>query len=564
MLLMSVTSALADELLEEIDITTFGSGEHNNYRVLGDKGVITVSGDKADDEGMWINNGKKITISSTNGEIITKVQFYLSCGEDFVDQMMVTAGTIDVDEYTINDVNATSLDIYSDVHGEYNSFKICYVDIYYEPGNSVNKKKFVMDGYVQTAFFDTTNGFNHTGCNVSISGTGQNFTINSSDGVEIGKVDLTFSSNVNETNINTGNVGDVEGNGTDWSINNICSSSLTISAFGAIENIKVYYAEVYKDGVIKNETFNIAGKETYSGDKITITGTESDSYGMQIDKNAPEANDNSVTITSNGGVISKVDLHFSYYGYEDYEKFESTVGEVTGSGKNWSINNVNSSSLTISHPGNSWNNSAKIDGITVYYKDKISPTMEIAASRTAPGEYWATFYSNVGNYQAPEGTKVYIVTLNGTSITMAEMADGIVNSEQGVVLMSKTGDIVMSKTNNYSSNDYSDNDLLGTPVEITNPGNAYVLNYKMSNGVGFYKLSSTGYISANKAYLVYNNAANGTAQAFFAFDSAVTGVEVNKADANEDEHKVYDLQGRRVAKPANGLYIVNGKKVIMK
>ena len=321
----------------------------------------------------------------------------------------------------------------------------------------------------------------------------------------------------------------------------------------------MYYAEVYKDGVIKNETFNIAGKETYSGDKITITGTESDSYGMQID------NGNSVTITSNGGVISKVDLHFSYYGYGDYEKFESTVGEVTGSGKNWSINNVNSSSLTISHLGNSWDNSAKIDGITVYYKDKISPTMVIAASRTAPSEYWATFYSNVGNYQAPEGTKVYIVTLNGTSITMTEIADGIVNSEQGVVLMSSTGgDIVMSKTNNYSSGDYSDNDLLGTPVEITNPGNAYVLNYKMTNGVGFYKLSSTGYISANKAYLVYNNAANGTAQAFFAFDSAVTGVGVNKADASENVHDVYDLQGRRVAKPANGLYIVNGKKVIMK
>lgn len=556
MLLMSLTSAWAEEV-EEIDITEGIGG-------VVSQGSFTVSGYDPYGEGMWINDGKKITISSTDGSIITKVVSYLSGEDEYVNRMIVSSGTVNVDDMdemtidnvTIDNVNATSLEIYSDVVG--NIFQICYVEIYYEPGNSVNKKKFVMDGYVQTAFFDTTNGFNHTGCNVSISGTGQNFTINSSDGVEIGKVDLTFSSNVNETNINTGNVGDVEGNGTDWSINNICSSSLTISAFGAIENIKVYYAEVYKDGVIKNETFNIAGKETYSGDKITITGTESDSYGMQID------NGNSVTITSNGGVISKVDLHFSYYGYEDYEKFESTVGEVTGSGENWSINNVNSSSLTISHPGNSWNNSAKIDGITVYYKDKISPTMEIAASRTAPGEYWATFYSNVGNYQAPEGTKVYIVTLNGTSITMAEMADGIVNSEQGVVLMSKTGDIVMSKTNNYSSNDYSDNDLLGTPVEITNPGNAYVLNYKMSNGVGFYKLSSTGYISANKAYLVYNNAANGTAQAFFAFDSAVTGVEVNKADANEDEHKVYDLQGRRIAKPANGLYIVNGKKVIMK
>lgn len=558
MLLMSITSALADELLEEIDITTGESGEHNNYRVLGDKGVITVSGDKADDDGMWINNGKKITISSTNGEKITKVQFYLSWGDEFVGQMMVTAGTIDVDEYTINDVNATSLDIYSDVLGEYNSFKIWFVDVYYE-----TKKEFVMDDYVQTAFFDTTNGFNHEGSNISLAGNGKKFTINTSEGVEIGRVDLTFSSNVDGTAINTGNVGEIGGSGTDWSINNVCSSSLTISPSGDIENIRVYYFEMCKEainGETKEEAFSIADEESYEGDKITITGTSSEPWGMVIN------NGESVTITSNGGMISEVNLHFSFYDKQSMQ-IESTEGDVSGyNSLNRKIENVNSSSLTISHPGD-FGTSVAIDEVTVRYKEKVAPTFTVNPVKVN-GAFWTTFYSSVGNYQAPEGTQVLIAKMDGSSIVMTEIADRIVNKGQGVVLKSKNVPIegvVMSKTNDYSSDDYSDNKLEGTSVEIQNPnyGSTYVLNWG-AKGMGFYKLSSTGKIAANRAYLVYDHAGAGTAQAFFAFDSAVTGVEINKAEDNKQDHKVYDLQGRRVTKPANGLYIVNGKKVIMK
>lgn len=563
MLLMSVTSALADELLEEIDITTGESGEHNNYRVLGDKGVITVSGDKADDEGMWINNGKKITISSTNGEIITKVVFYLS-GEDeyeyeYVNRMIVSSGTVnvdDMDEMTIDNVNATSLEIYSDVVG--NTFKIGSVDVYYE-----TKKEFVMDDYVQTAFFDTTNGFNHEGSNISLAGNGEKFTINTSEGVEIGRVDLTFSSNVDGTAINTGNVGEIGGSGTDWSINNVCSSSLTISTSGDIENIRVYYFEMCKEainGETKEEAFSIAGKESYEGDKITITGTSSEPWGMEIN------NGESVTITSNGGMISEVNLHFSIYNNQNVQ-IKSTEGDVSGyNSLNRNIKNVNSSSLTISHPGG-LGTSVAIDEVTVRYKEKVAPTFTVDPVKVN-GAYWTTFYSNVGNYQAPEGTQVLIAKMDGSSIVMTEIADRIVNKGQGVVLKSKNVSmegVVMSKTNDYSSDDYSDNKLEGTSVEIPNPnyGSTYVLNWG-AKGMGFYKLSSTGKIAANRAYLVYDNAGAGTAQAFFAFDSAVTGVEINKAEDNKQDHKVYDLQGRRVTKPANGLYIVNGKKVIMK
>jgi hypothetical protein len=223
---------------------------------------------------------------------------------------------------------------------------------------------------------------------------------------------------------------------------------------------------------------------------------------------------------------------------------------------------VNSSSLTLSHPGVDGGYEVRIEEITVYYKEKFPPVTIDVAARSAGDGYWATFYSNACNYVAPVGTQVFKVNLDGTSIAMTEIQDRVVTKGQGVVLKSTTGNIVMSRNNSSSSDDYSGNSLRGTSVSMTNPGNAYVLNYTKSTGVGFYKLSSNGTIAMNKAYLVYNDSTGG-ARSFFAFDDVTTGIEMNNVDYNKGNDKVYDLQGRRVTKPANGIYIVNGKKVIM-
>ena len=176
----------------------------------------------------------------------------------------------------------------------------------------------------------------------------------------------------------------------------------------------------------------------------------------------------------------------------------------------------------------------------------------------ANGAYWATFYSNVGNYKASSGTQVFAVTLTGTSIEMTEIPNRIALSGKGVVLKNTTtGSITMTKTETAPDVDYSGNSLTGTMNSITNPGNAYVLNGK--NGAGFYKLSDGGTIGANKAYLTYGGAG---AREFFLFDEA-TGIEMPTVEDVNADALVYDLQGRRVLNPTKGLYIVNGKKVFI-
>ena len=48
----------------------------------------------------------------------------------------------------------------------------------------------------------------------------------------------------------------------------------------------------------------------------------------------------------------------------------------------------------------------------------------------------------------------------------------------------------------------------------------------------------------------------------FDFEGQTTGVE--SIEVNADNQVIYDLSGRRVAKAGKGLYIINGKKVLVK
>ena len=178
----------------------------------------------------------------------------------------------------------------------------------------------------------------------------------------------------------------------------------------------------------------------------------------------------------------------------------------------------------------------------------------------ASGAYWATFYSNAGNYQASEGTQVFTVHLEGTGIKMNEVGDRIAKSGEGVVLKkTTTGNFTMTLTETAPAGDFSSNSLKGTMTEINTTGanNYYVLG-NGTNGVGFYKLASDGTIGANKAYLTYSGELS---RGFFGFGDP-TGIDNANVNHNANEN-IYDLQGRRVAQPTKGLYIVNGKKVFI-
>ena len=153
---------------------------------------------------------------------------------------------------------------------------------------------------------------------------------------------------------------------------------------------------------------------------------------------------------------------------------------------------------------------------------------------------------------ALEFTRVYKVPAN-TGLIVRNAAgedDGAVSADVPVLAGEADnveGNLFVAATEEIAS-------LPSVDGEYTN----YILNKK--NGVlGFYKANGRK-VAAGKAYLKMLTG-SGAAE-FIGFDGEVTAIESLTAENANNE--IFDLQGRRVAKAAKGVYIVNGKKVVLK
>ena len=166
-------------------------------------------------------------------------------------------------------------------------------------------------------------------------------------------------------------------------------------------------------------------------------------------------------------------------------------------------------------------------------------------------------FSNVDNLEA------YVVSaINTSSATITKVEK--VPAGTGLILKKKANigtatDFtvpVASTTDNIGTN-Y----LVGVTADknMDNVANAYIL----SNGL-FYKCSG-GTLAAGKAYLVAEAWSTSTAPSFTIVtdNGDTTGIaNVNRETITDNQY--YTLDGRRVENPSNGIYIINGKKVVIK
>lgn len=160
----------------------------------------------------------------------------------------------------------------------------------------------------------------------------------------------------------------------------------------------------------------------------------------------------------------------------------------------------------------------------------------------------------------PKGVKAYYVSAKGTEATMTAIDAQAIPANQGVILTSESGDAAtMVPAAGETAATITGNQLghsAGAARSLT-AGEGYILG-NGTEGTAFYPCQA-GSLPINKAYLL----GNGESAIVMNFGNAVTGINTIAAPASA-KAPIFDLSGRRVVKATKGLYIQNGKKVIVK
>lgn len=160
----------------------------------------------------------------------------------------------------------------------------------------------------------------------------------------------------------------------------------------------------------------------------------------------------------------------------------------------------------------------------------------------------------------PTGVKAYYVSAKGTEATMTAIDAQAIPANQGVILTSESGDAAtMVPAAGETAATITGNQLghsAGVAKALT-AGEGYILG-NGTEGTAFYPCKA-GSLPINKAYLL----GNGESAIAMNFGNAVTGINTIAAPASA-KAPIFDLSGRRVVKATKGLYIQNGKKVIVK
>lgn len=178
----------------------------------------------------------------------------------------------------------------------------------------------------------------------------------------------------------------------------------------------------------------------------------------------------------------------------------------------------------------------------------------LSAEVTSAG--WATFVPAF-NVTVPEGVEAYYVSAaSDVSATLTQITDKICAKEP--VLLKNEGTHSFPVTSAYVAK--QDDNLLKV-----SDGAQGVNDYVLANHgtVGFYKWIGAA-LESGKVYLPASAIASGAPEFISILNDNVTGISTTLMNNERVNSEVYNLNGQRVTQPTKGLYIVNGKKVVLK
>ena len=176
---------------------------------------------------------------------------------------------------------------------------------------------------------------------------------------------------------------------------------------------------------------------------------------------------------------------------------------------------------------------------------------------------------------AVTNAKVYTGQRNDaqTSVEMILATDNIIPANTGVVLVKDGTNALLDQTYTISNEagTVERGDISGTTTAIAltddtrNNYRVFGLSNTSPQRLGFFRPSSSvASIPANKAF--YDLTGSGVQGFVLSFDGMETGIALEQImqPRPEADKPAYDLSGRRVNHAAKGIYIIGGRKVIVK
>lgn len=207
---------------------------------------------------------------------------------------------------------------------------------------------------------------------------------------------------------------------------------------------------------------------------------------------------------------------------------------------------------------------------TIVDKSNVYEGAEIALSGTDGTHYFTTFSSDKA-VEFVDAT-VYTVGVNENKLSLNEVKGNQVPANTGVLVQSNKTDAMYVYIESAPA--IEGNLLRASVTEQTTTGaddtkeyKYYMLSYNKDNeNLGFYWGENDGAAftsKAGRAYLAVEKTNEVAAVKGFSLSDMETGIsQVCGSAANNGV--IYDLQGRRVERAVRGLYIMNGRKVMVK
>ncbi len=186
--------------------------------------------------------------------------------------------------------------------------------------------------------------------------------------------------------------------------------------------------------------------------------------------------------------------------------------------------------------------------------------------------YYGT-YSNASAFVVPEGLTVHTVSVANGVLAVTDYTSGaIVPANTGVMVSSATAGLKTVNLTTATATVNTEGNMLrptGSGISANDMAeDGFKFYYLTMNGdqIGFYRRNDNGDAFnmqvANKAYLAVPSDQVVSIKDF-SFNDIVDGIKAIETTETEN-NAIYNLAGQRVSKMQKGIYIVNGKKMLVK